>query len=257
MRKEKNEMEKGYVLAVCYDSDYYIPNAEHIERNDSLIPWLFPDDAAAAKGAEADGVPLIYGMDDVPDGIYIDSPKNREVIIGGLNERAHQAEVQDNKAKMFSDLPECTLLFHRLERELGGKHDGFAEWLRISYELNEDFYSSPLEMATNICDAFMESKQMYGAKIAHDLYDSRIVILPNEIRSASRYLSLGGQMESLEALAHVGFLMENLHSYAHEDVVRTAEFINGGGAAESAFAVLSCQPPSEPERQCGMTQQMG
>lgn len=77
-------------------------------------------------------------------------------------------------------------------------------------------------MATNICDASMESKQIYGAKISHEVYDSRVVILPNEIRSVSRYLSLGGQMKSLEALAHVGFLMENLHSYAHEDVVRTA-----------------------------------
>lgn len=86
MKKEKNEMEKGYVLAVCDDSDYYIPNAEHIERNDSLTPWLFPDDAAAAKGAAADGVPLIYGMDGVEDGVYIDSSENRRIITAMLEQ---------------------------------------------------------------------------------------------------------------------------------------------------------------------------
>ena len=38
----------------------------------------------AAKAAEQDGVRLIYGMDGIPDGIYIDTPENRELIRKGL-----------------------------------------------------------------------------------------------------------------------------------------------------------------------------
>lgn len=247
------EKEKSYVIAICDDSDFYIPNAEHIERNDGCVPWGVPNDNAAAKAAEDDGIRLIYGMEDVPDGIYIDTPENREVIVKGLNERAYQAEVQNNKAKMFSDLPECTLLFQRLENDLGGKKEGFAEWLKISYELNSDFDARPLEMTTLICNAFKESKHLYGAKIACDLYNARTVVLPNEIRSASRFLSLGGQMESLEGLAHAGFLMEDLHAYGHGDIVRVTEFMNTGGVAEDAFSVLLS---SESEPCSGMSQQM-
>ena len=248
------ENEKSYVIAICDDSNFYLPNAEHIERNDGRVPWGVPDDNAAAKAAEDDGIRLIYGMEDVPDVVYIDTPENREVIVKGLNERAYQTEVQNNKAKMFSDLPECTLLFQRLENDLGGKKDGFAEWLRTSYELNSDFDIRPLEMATLICDALKESKHLYGVKIACDLYDARTVVLPNEIRSASMLLSLGGQMESLEGLAYAGFLMEDLRAYGHGDVVRVAQFMNTGGAAEDAFAVLIS---GEPEHRCGMSQQMG
>lgn len=69
---------KGYVIAVCDDSEFYIPNAEHIERDDSL--WLFNSDEEAAIAAEKDGVRLIRGMPDVPDGVYIDSEENRKHI---------------------------------------------------------------------------------------------------------------------------------------------------------------------------------
>lgn len=80
--------EKGYVIAICDDSDFYIPNAEHIERNDGLIPWIYEDDEAAAKGAEQDGVKLIYGMDGVEDGVYIDTARNRRIIESVLHNRA-------------------------------------------------------------------------------------------------------------------------------------------------------------------------
>lgn len=68
--------EKGYVLAV---GDGYITGAVHVERDDEL--WVYPDDAAAATAAEQDGVRLIYGMEGVPDGIYLDTPGNRTVIL--------------------------------------------------------------------------------------------------------------------------------------------------------------------------------
>lgn len=78
--------EKGYVIAISDDSDFYIPNALHIERNDSSIPWLYADDAEAAIAAEHDGINLIHGMEHVPDGVYIDTPENRNIIVTALEQ---------------------------------------------------------------------------------------------------------------------------------------------------------------------------
>lgn len=76
------EPQKGYVFAIAESSSSYIPNALHVERDDEL--FLFEDDAEAAKAAERDGVQLIYGMEDVPDGIYLDTPQNRTAILDSL-----------------------------------------------------------------------------------------------------------------------------------------------------------------------------
>ena len=54
----------------------------HVERIDDMA--LYDGDFEAAKAAEQDGVRLIYGMDGIPDGIYIDTPENRELIRKGL-----------------------------------------------------------------------------------------------------------------------------------------------------------------------------
>lgn len=72
----------GYVLAVAENSSFYIPDAVHVERDDDL--FLFADDEEAARAAERDGIQLIYGMGDVPDGVYVDTPENRAVIAAGL-----------------------------------------------------------------------------------------------------------------------------------------------------------------------------
>ena len=73
---------KGYVLAIADGSRFYIPNALHVERDDEL--FLYADDEAAAKAAEQDGVRMIHGMDGVPDGVYLDTPENREIIHAAL-----------------------------------------------------------------------------------------------------------------------------------------------------------------------------
>jgi hypothetical protein len=75
---------RGYVFAVADDSDFYIPGALHIERDDSMM--TFKHDGDAADAAKRDGVPLIGDMDGVPDGVYIDTPKNRAVIAKCLAE---------------------------------------------------------------------------------------------------------------------------------------------------------------------------
>lgn len=76
------EAPKNYVLAQADESDFYIPDALHVERNDDLM--LCDDDEAASKIAEQDGVKLIYGMEHVPDGVYVDTPENRDVIVKQL-----------------------------------------------------------------------------------------------------------------------------------------------------------------------------
>jgi len=75
---------RGYVLTIADNSDFYIPDALHVERDDEL--FLFPDDEAAARAAECDGIALIYGLDGVPDGVYVDTPENRDVIAAGLEQ---------------------------------------------------------------------------------------------------------------------------------------------------------------------------
>ena len=74
----------GYVFAVADGSEFYIPGALHVERDDEL--FLFADDEEAALAAERDGFPLIRGMEDVPDGVYLDTEENRAAILLGLRE---------------------------------------------------------------------------------------------------------------------------------------------------------------------------
>lgn len=78
------EAPRGYVLALADFSEFYIPGALHVERDDAL--FLFEDDAEAVWAAERDGVRLIYGMEDVPDGVYVDTPENRAAILDSLEQ---------------------------------------------------------------------------------------------------------------------------------------------------------------------------
>lgn len=75
---EKFFQGKGYGIFTSEGSDFYIPNAEHIEMIDEEA--IFGDDEEACKQAEKDGVKLIYGVSGVPDGVYIDTAGNRDAI---------------------------------------------------------------------------------------------------------------------------------------------------------------------------------
>ena len=77
---------KPYVIGEAIGSDYYLPHTDHVERNDMLYidgEWIngIEDDEQAAKAAEADGVKLIYGMTGIPDGVYVDTPENRAILL--------------------------------------------------------------------------------------------------------------------------------------------------------------------------------
>ncbi|MED4285356.1 hypothetical protein P4679_25875 [Priestia megaterium] len=46
---------------------------------------LVKDDSEACEEAEKDGIPLIYGLEDVPNGVYLDTEENKEIIKEMLN----------------------------------------------------------------------------------------------------------------------------------------------------------------------------
>lgn len=73
----------SWLLVYADGSEFYIPDALHVERNDELM--IVKDDEQASKEAEKAGIPLIYDMEDVPKGVYVDTDENREIIKKMLN----------------------------------------------------------------------------------------------------------------------------------------------------------------------------
>ena len=70
---------KGYIITACHsDSGSFIRDALHVEMDTEN--WLYSDDDEAARAAQRDGVKLIYGVPFVADGIYLDTPENREIV---------------------------------------------------------------------------------------------------------------------------------------------------------------------------------
>lgn len=93
--EEKFFKDKGYGIFVSNGSHFYIPGAEHIEMIDEEA--MFGDDEEACKQAEMDGVKLIYGMEGVSDGIYIDTLKNRNIIIKSLEQYPEYKKLDNKK----------------------------------------------------------------------------------------------------------------------------------------------------------------
>ena len=125
------EVPKGYVIAATEDSDSYISGALHIERDDGL--HVYTNDEEAAKAAERDGVKLIYGMPFVPDGVYIDTPENREAI-------AHSFE--QHRLSLPADSDVAAALYECLDQNLA---DYEVEMLRSDkdtiYDSAEEIYT--------------------------------------------------------------------------------------------------------------------
>ena len=42
--------------------------------------WMYNDDTEAAMAAQRDGVKLVYGIQYVDDGVYLDTPENRVIL---------------------------------------------------------------------------------------------------------------------------------------------------------------------------------
>ena len=112
------EPPKGWLIGTTDDSDgFYIPNAAHIQRDDSL--FIYPDDDAAARAAEKDGVRLIYGMPFVPDGVYLDTPENRDIIA---------AHFEQHRLSLPAEVELVQALGDRLDDNFAGYKD---EMLRL------------------------------------------------------------------------------------------------------------------------------
>lgn len=79
---------KPYVITTSSGSEFYMDGALHIERNDMLYGTAAMseefDDTDAARAAEKDGVRLIRGMENVPDGVYLDTAENRALIVSAM-----------------------------------------------------------------------------------------------------------------------------------------------------------------------------
>ena len=82
-----NTSGKGYKITACNSNDGpFIRDALHVEMDTEN--WLYNDDHEAALAAQRDGVKLVYGIQYVDDGVYLDTPENR-VILEAYNRRMH------------------------------------------------------------------------------------------------------------------------------------------------------------------------
>ena len=70
---------KGYIITACHsDSGPFIRDALHIEMDTQN--WLYNDDDEAARAAQRDGIKLICGVPFIADGVYLDTPEDREIV---------------------------------------------------------------------------------------------------------------------------------------------------------------------------------
>lgn len=147
--------------------------------------------------------------------------------------------ISANRARIYSDLPECIKLLSKLEKKLQGKKGLFGEWLQTAYCLNDDFYDAPSDFVKTICKAFKNVKKTYGIDIAQTLYNTQAVVLPSELLTAACYLQLGGKAEDLKDLGEVGLFMEVGDAFVNEDELRSVvEYMDSGGSADSVFKFL-------------------
>lgn len=75
----------GYTVGASYDGQSTIPEAEYVSVFRGLVGTEFADESMATKFAERDGVKLIFGFPPIPDGLYVDTEKNRKIIEEYLN----------------------------------------------------------------------------------------------------------------------------------------------------------------------------
>ena len=75
----------GYMIVASDDGRTTIPGAEYVSVFRGLVGTEFADESMATVFAEQDGVKLIFGLPLVPDGLYLDTEKNRKIIEKYLN----------------------------------------------------------------------------------------------------------------------------------------------------------------------------
>ena len=78
--QELRPLTKGYEITCDTNEQFHIPHALYVCVFRDLVGTEFADESYATKLAERDGVKLIFGMPQVPDGLYLDTEQNREII---------------------------------------------------------------------------------------------------------------------------------------------------------------------------------
>ena len=78
--QELRPLTKGYEITCDTNEQFHIPHALYVCVFRDLVGTEFADESYATKFAERDGVKLIFGMPQVPDGLYLDTEQNREII---------------------------------------------------------------------------------------------------------------------------------------------------------------------------------
>lgn len=83
---------EGMFLAVAQNSDFYLDEVYHIEKDDEAE--LFEDDTDACEAAAKLGIPFINNMVNVPSGVYIDTPSNRELVLLISNSKTYTFRIE-------------------------------------------------------------------------------------------------------------------------------------------------------------------
>lgn len=154
-------------------------------------------------------------------------------------------KISTNKARHAADMPECIRLLSSLEDELQGEKGQVGEWMRISYELNEDFEVAPAEMVQEICDAFRKVNHQYGNHIACALYASQSIVLPSEIVHAADYLSMGGKFKDIRDLAASGVFMSDYDLLGYDLKAEIVALVNSGGSVDELYSLIDSQRRSQ------------
>lgn len=152
-----------------------------------------------------------------------------------LDDEDEKQRIESNRSRISSDMPEIICLLSELEKEMDGNPGQIGEWMRISYEINEDFEYAPVESTRQICEAFRSIRHRYGSDIARELYNTQVMVLPDEIRNAADYLHHGGQFSHLEELASFGVFMDDYNEMDYDALHDLINHMNGGGSVEDYY----------------------
>ena len=95
------ETKTGWLVCITDTSEGLIPNALHIERDDSMM--VYADDYEAAKAYEQQGGKIIHDMGErVEDWTYVDTPENRALISAFLQQNPAWSYTPDKQAPVMT-----------------------------------------------------------------------------------------------------------------------------------------------------------
>lgn len=144
--------------------------------------------------------------------------------------------------------PRGSANFTRWSRDWGARTD-IQRVDPAAYEINDDFDQSFAELSAASAARFMTRTLNMGATSA-DSSTIRLLWSAHEIRSAAQYLSLGGSLDHVLALALVGFLMEPQN---HDSMLRAVKHMNDGGDVASAYYAAEGEVFKDHSPQCQQT----